>query len=84
MSLPNVADVLIVGAGSAGVSTAYYLVQAGITDVLIVDKHVSPTTSKSVNYKIMSDTFPTEVQIVIISSYEDGDTPLTHPSKCIR
>ncbi len=46
----NVSEVVICGAGIAGISTAYYLAtRYGITDVLIVDPHppLSQTTSKS-------------------------------------
>ncbi len=43
------ADVVICGAGSAGVAAAYFLAQRGITDVLIIDKHppLSQTSAKS-------------------------------------
>ncbi len=43
------ADVVICGAGSAGVAAAYYLAKRGISDVLIIDKHppLSQTSAKS-------------------------------------
>lgn len=45
----NTADVVICGAGSAGVAAAYFLTQRGINDVLIVDKNppLSQTSAKS-------------------------------------
>lgn len=48
--MKQTADLLICGAGIAGIATAYYLAHAhGITDVLIVDPHppLSQTTAKS-------------------------------------
>ena len=41
MSLPNHANVVIIGGGVAGCSTAYHLTKLGITDVL----HKLPSTS---------------------------------------
>ncbi len=48
--MKQTADVIICGAGSAGVAVAYYLaVLKGITDVLVVDKHppLTQTSAKS-------------------------------------
>src|SRR5690625_3415757 len=36
--LPASADVVIIGGGVMGVSTAYYLAKAGVTDVVVVEK----------------------------------------------
>ena len=36
------ADVVVIGAGIAGASLAYFLVQRGCTDVVIVEKEDSP------------------------------------------
>lgn len=57
------ADVVICGAGSAGVAAAYYLIQQGITDVLLVDNHppLSQTSAKSgENYR---NWWPTAVMV---------------------
>ena len=43
------ADVIICGAGSAGIAAAYFLARHGITDIVIVDKHppLTQTSAKS-------------------------------------
>jgi sarcosine oxidase subunit beta len=36
--IPNTADVVIIGSGAAGLSTAYYLAQKGVTDLVIFER----------------------------------------------
>jgi sarcosine oxidase subunit beta len=38
MTMPRAADVVIIGGGVTGASTAYHLTQRGIRDVIIADK----------------------------------------------
>ena len=38
MSLPNHANVVIIGGGVAGCSTAYHLTKLGITDVVLLER----------------------------------------------
>ncbi len=49
MALPQTADVVIIGAGVIGCSTAYHLAKLGLTDVVVIEKEQvgSGTSSKS-------------------------------------
>jgi len=84
------ADVVIIGAGIAGASLAYSLVQRGCTDVIIVEKEDSPgyhTSGRSAAVLSQLDVHEIFMKLSIMStpffySPPDGfaDVPLVHPN----
>jgi sarcosine oxidase subunit beta len=46
-SLPDAVDVVVVGGGVMGASIAFHLAEAGVTDVLLVERDVDPAASWS-------------------------------------
>lgn len=58
------AEVVICGAGSAGVATAYYLAkQQGITNVLVLDKHPPLTQTSAKSGENYRNWWPTDVMV---------------------
>ena len=84
------ADVVIIGAGIAGASLAYYLVQRGCTDLIIVEKEDSPgyhTSGRSAAVLSQLDVDEVFMKLSIMStpffySPPEGftDVPLVHPN----
>jgi glycine/D-amino acid oxidase-like deaminating enzyme len=62
--MPQSAEVVICGAGSAGVATAYYLAKHhSITNVLVLDKHPPLTQTSAKSGENYRNWWPTEVMV---------------------
>jgi len=55
---PAAADVVICGAGLAGVSSAYYLAQAGVKNVVVVDPLAALTATSAMSTECYRDYWP--------------------------
>ena len=77
MALPASADVVIVGGGAMGASTAWHLTQLGITDVLLLERDVlaSGSTGKSAGGIRMqfADALNVEVMRRSVAAFEGFD-----------
>jgi D-arginine dehydrogenase len=84
------ADIVIIGAGIAGASLAYYLVERGCTDIIIVEKEDSPgyhSSGRSAAVLSQLDVHEVFMKLCIMSTpffysppngFTDG--PLVHPN----
>lgn len=67
--MPTTADVVIIGAGVIGCSTAYHLARAGITDVLVVEMDQVASGSSGKSASMLSLQFCTDESSARLAKY---------------
>src|SRR5438445_13713924 len=55
---PDTAEVVICGAGIAGIATAYHLTRQGVTDIVLVDERPPPSLTRDNSTECYRDVWP--------------------------
>lgn len=69
MILPHTADVVIIGAGVIGCSTAYHLAKLGLTDVVVIEKEQVGSGASSKSASMLSLQFSSDALMAQMGRY---------------